>query len=137
MIARMDEAKLAYSNSRSWIIFMSKFQSFAKRLNTRPVMWTLIVGISVYTIAFWVTVLAFIVGNSPVYEFGFIFSGSLVMAYHWTISRYLTGSMAAQAIQLGLGLTLVMSAMGLIGAVTHHKAYEWINGLLYLSLIHI
>lgn len=53
------------------------------------------------------------------------------MGYHWLMSRYIRNSKASQFIQLMLGLILVSAVIGLIGASTHLKAYEFINEWLY------
>lgn len=110
---------------------MNRFDSFLGLLNLRPLLWTVSLGVAVYLIAFCVTVLTMATKVSPLFEIAFIFSGSLVMAYHWIMSRFLTGSPLGQIIQLCLGMALVIVTMAINGAVIHHKAYEWINNLIY------
>ena len=110
---------------------MNRLDSFVALLNKRPLAWTVSLGTAVYLAAFFMIVLAMVSRVSPLFEIGFILSGSLVLAYHWTISRFLNGSPLSQLIQLSLGFALVLVTMVINGAVIHHKAYEWINSLLY------
>ena len=110
---------------------MNRFDSFVVLLNARPLAWTVSLGVAVYLAAFFMTVLAMATRVSPLFEIGFVLSGSLVMAYHWIMSRFLTGSSLSQFVQLSLGLALILMTMAINGAVIHHKAYEWINNLIY------
>ena len=110
---------------------MSALDKFTSRLNASPIMWTLGLGVTVYFCAFWLAVLAMFPPFPSIFEVGFLSAGALVMAYHWAMSRYITGSTLAQGIQLAFGLTLVSMSMLLIGATMHHKSYEWFNTWLY------
>lgn len=110
---------------------MNRFDSFVGMLNARPLVWTVSLGVAVYVAGFFMTLLAMATRVSPFFEIGFVLSGSLVIAYHWIMSRFLTGSPLSQLIQLSLGLVLVLTTMAINGAVIHHNAYEWINRLLY------
>jgi hypothetical protein len=53
------------------------------------------------------------------------------MAYHWTMSHYITDSAIGQVIQVEFGIGLTSISMLLIGAAMHDKAYELVNGYLY------
>lgn len=110
---------------------MTALDKFTARLNTSPIIWTLGLGVIVYFCAFWLAVLGMFARFPLIFEVGFLLAGMLVMGYHWTMSRYITGSKLAQGIQLAFGLTLVSMSMLLIGATTHHKAYEWVNAWLF------
>lgn len=110
---------------------MTALDKFTSRLNASPIMWTLGLGVTVYFCAFWLAVLAMFPPFPSIFEVGFLSAGALVMAYHWAMSRYLTSSRIAQVIQVLFGFSLICTAMLLIGAVMHVKAYEWINTWLY------
>lgn len=114
---------------------MSALNRFIERLNQKPILWSLGLGVTVYFCAFWLAVLGLFERFPLSFEIGFLSAGSLVMAYHWAMSRYLTtGSKLAQFIHLSLGLALVAASMALIGATTHMKAYEWLGTWLWTSL---
>ena len=110
---------------------MTVLDKFIERLNQKPILWSLGLGATVYFCAFWLAVLGMFERFPLSFEIGFLSAGSLVMAYHWTMSRYLRDSTIAQAIQLLFGFTLVAFSMFLIGAATHDKAYEFVNLWLY------
>ena len=110
---------------------MTALDKFIERLNHRPILWSLGLGVTVYFCAFWLAVLGMFPRFPLIFEVGFLSAGALVMAYHWAMSRYITGSTLAQGIQLAFGLTLVSMSMLLIGATMHHKSYEWFNTWLY------
>ena len=105
---------------------MTALDKFIERLNRNPILWSLGLGISVYFCAFWLAVLGMFERFPLSFEIGFLSAGSLVMAYHWAMSRYLTESKLAQFVHLSFGLVLVSASMALIGATTHIKAYEWL-----------
>ncbi|MDC1239883.1 hypothetical protein N8Z80_02465 [Litorivicinus sp.] len=102
---------------------------FIARLNQRPILWTVSAGILTYFCAFTLSIVSF--WYQGFFELGFLVGGTAVMGYHWLMSRYIRGSKASQFIQLMLGLILVSAVIGLIGASTHLKAYEFINEWLY------
>ena len=110
---------------------MTALDKFIERLNHRPILWSLGLGVTVYFCAFWLAVLGMFPRFPLIFEVGFLSAGALVMAYHWAMSRYITGSKLAQGIQLAFSLSLVSMSMFLIGAITHHKAYEFVNSWLY------
>ena len=105
-------------------------ERFIKKLNDRPIIWTLSLGITIYFCAFWLAVLGML-GPFPLsFESGFISAGMLVMTYHWLMSRYIIESKTAQLIQITFGFCLISLSMFLIGAMMHEKAYEWLNAWL-------
>ena len=110
---------------------MTALDRFIERLNHNPILWSLGLGVTIYLCAFWLAVLGMFARFPLIFEVGFLSAGMLVMGYHWTMSRYIKGSKLAQGMQLAFGLTLVSMSMFLIGATTHHKAYEWVNAWLY------
>ena len=111
---------------------MSALDKFIERLNRKPILWTVSLGLIVYCCAFWISVFAMFPSITPLFEIGFLFAGSLVMAYHWAMSRYLRASKIAHYIHLSLGLALVTASMVLIGATTHVKSYDWLTQFLFL-----
>ena len=110
---------------------MIALDKFIERLNHKPVLWSLGLGATVYFCAFWLAVLGMFPRFPLIFEVGFLSAGALVMAYHWAMSRYIRGSKLAQGIQLAFSLSLVSMSMFLIGAITHQKAYEFVNSWLY------
>ena len=110
---------------------MIALDKFIERLNHKPVLWSLGLGATVYFCAFWLAVLGMFERFPLSFELGFLSAGSLVMAYHWTMSRYITASNIAQVIQVAFGIGLISISMLLIGAAMHDKAYEWLNTYLY------
>jgi hypothetical protein len=110
---------------------MNALDKFIERLNRNPIVWSLGLGISVYFCAFWLAVLGMFERFPLSFEIGFLSAGSLVMVYHWTMSRYITASTIGQAIQVAFGIGLISISMLLIGAAMHDKAYEWVNGYLF------
>ena len=110
---------------------MIALDRFIERLNRNPILWSLGLGISVYFCAFWLAVLGMFERFPLSFEIGFLSAGSLVMAYHWAMSRYVTASTIAQIIQLSFGISLISISMLLLGAAMHDKAYEWVNALLF------
>ena len=106
---------------------MIALDKFTSRLNASPIIWTLGLGVTVYFCAFWLAVLGMFARFPLIFEVGFLTAGSLVMGYHWLMSRYIKSSNLAQFVQLAFGLTLVSLSMLLIGASIHNKAYEWVN----------
>ena len=110
---------------------MTALVKFIERLNRHPILWSLGLGISVYFCAFWLAVLGMFERFPLSFELGFLSAGSLVMAYHWAMSRYITGSNIAQLIQVLFGIGLISISMLLIGAALHDKAYEWVNAMLF------
>ena len=110
---------------------MAALDKFIERLNRNPVLWSLVLGVLSYFCAFWLAVLGMFERFPLSFEIGFLSAGSLIMAYHWMMSRFISDSKVAQAIQLCLGMTLVSISMLLVGAATHAKAYEFINRWLY------
>ena len=112
---------------------MIALDKFTSRLNASPIIWTLGLGMTVYFCAFWLAVLGMFARFPLIFEVGFLSAGSLVMAYHWVMSRYLADSKLAQFIHLSFGLALVGASMALIGATTHMKAYEWLGTWLWTS----
>ena len=111
---------------------MSALDKFIERLNRKPILWTVSLGLIIYCCAFWLSVFAVLPAITPLFEIGFLFAGSLVMAYHWAMSRYLTESKLAQFVHLCFGLALVSASMALIGATTHIKSYDWLTQILFL-----
>ncbi|MDA7749474.1 hypothetical protein N8913_04130 [Litoricola sp.] len=112
---------------------MTALDRFIERLNRNPILWSLGLGIGVYFCAFWLAVLGMFERFPLSFEIGFLSAGSLVMAYHWAISRYIIASNIAQFIQVAFGIGLISISMFLIGAAMHDKAYEWVNVLLFSS----
>ena len=110
---------------------MTALDRFIERLNRNPILWSLGLGISVYFCAFWLAVLGMFERFPLSFEVGFLSAGSLVMAYHWAMSRYITASTTAQLIQMSFGLALVSLSMMLIGATMHDKTWEWVNQMIY------
>ena len=110
---------------------MTALDRLIERLNRNPILWSLGLGISVYFCAFWLAVLGMFERFPLSFEIGFLSAGSLVIAYHWAMARYINTSIIGQVIQISFGLCLVTASMMLIGATTHHRAYEWVNGWLY------
>jgi hypothetical protein len=111
---------------------MTTLDKFIARLNQKPMLWTLALGLIVYFCAFWISVFAMFPSITPLFEIGFLFAGSLVVAYHWAMSRYLAESKLAQIVHLCFGLVLVTASMALIGATTHVKSYDWLTQWLFL-----
>ena len=111
---------------------MTALDNFIERLNARPILWTLGLGVTIYFLAFWLAVLGMFPRFPLIFEVGFLSAGILVMGYHWAMSRYLAESKLAQSIHLCFGLALVSSSMALIGATTHVKSYDWLTRLLFL-----
>jgi len=111
---------------------MTALDKFIERLNCNPVLWSLGLGVLVYFCAFWLAVLGMFPSTTPVFEIGFLLAGSIVIGYHWAMSRYLAESKLAQLIHLSFGLALVSASMALIGATTHVKSYDWLTQLLFL-----
>ena len=109
---------------------MTALDKFIERLNHKPVLWSLGLGATVYFCAFWVAVLGMFPRFPLIFEVGFLSAGALVMAYHWTMSRYITVNTIAQVIQVAFGIGLISISMLLIGAAMHDKAYEWVNSWL-------
>ena len=112
---------------------MPALDKFIERLNQKPILWSLGLGVVVYFCAFWLAVLGMFERFPLSFEIGFLSAGSLVMAYHWAMSRYITASNIAQVIQVAFGIGLISISMLLIGAAIHDKAYEWVNSLLSSS----
>jgi len=110
---------------------MTALDRYIERLNRNPILWSLGLGISIYFCAFWLAVLGMFERFPLSFEIGFLSAGSLVIAYHWSMARYINASIVGQVIQISFGLCLVIASMMLIGATTHHKAYAWVNGWLY------
>ena len=110
---------------------MSVLDRFIERLNHQPVLWSLGLGLTVYFCSFWLAVLGMFERFPLSFEIGFLSAGSMVIAYHWAMSRYLRDSSTAQAIQLLLAFILVAISMLLIGASVHDKAYEFVNSWFY------
>ena len=110
---------------------MSALNRFIERLNRNPVLWSLGLGVLVYFCAFWLAVLGMLERFPLGFEIGFLSAGALVMAYHWTMSRYITDSIIGQVIQVAFGIGLISISMFLVGAALHDKAYEWLNTYLY------
>lgn len=111
---------------------MIALNNLVERLNRKPILWAVCLGLIAYLSAFILSVLSILSPTSPVFEIAFLFAGSIVMGYHWVMSRYITASITAQVIQISFGMTLVSISMFLIGASTHQKAYEWVNTLLHV-----
>lgn len=109
---------------------MTALDKFIEHLNQKPILWSLGLGATVYFCAFWLAVLGMFERFPLSFEVGFLSAGSLVMAYHWAMSRYIVTSKTAQGIQISLGIGLVSISMLLIGAAMHDKAYEWVNAVL-------
>ena len=110
---------------------MTALDKFIERLNHRPILWSLGLGVTVYFCAFWLAVLGMFPRFPLIFEVGFLLAGMLVMGYHWAMSRYLAESKLAQIIHLSFGLALVSTSMALIGATTHIKSYDWLTKLLF------
>ena len=110
---------------------MTALDRLIERLNRNPILWSLGLGISVYFCAFWLAVLGMFERFPLSFEIGFLSAGSLVMAYHWAMARYITASTIAQLTQVLFGIGLISVSMLLIGAAMHDKAYEWLNTYLY------
>lgn len=108
---------------------MAALDKFIERSNCKPILWSLVL---VYLCAFWLAVLGMFERFPLSFEIGFLSAGSLVMGYHWAMSRYITASTIAQLIQVLFGIGLISVSMLLIGAAMHDKAYEWVNNLLFL-----
>ena len=104
---------------------------FIERLNQKPILWSLGLGVLVYFCAFWLAVLGMFERFPLSFEVGFLSAGALVMGYHWAMSRYITANTLAQVIQISFGIGLISISMLLIGAAMHDKAYEWLNAWLF------
>ena len=104
---------------------------FIERLNRKPILWTIGLGLTVYFCAFCLAVFAMFPNFPLIFEVGFLTAGSLVMSYHWAMSRYLVECRLAQFIHLSFGLGLVSASMALVGATTHIKSYDWLTKLLF------
>ena len=110
---------------------MIALDKFIESLNRKPIFWSLGLGVTVYFCAFWLAVLGMFERFPLSFEIGFLSAGSLVMAYHWAMSRYITANTIAQFIQVALGIGLISISMILIGAAMHDRAYEWVHLYLY------
>ena len=110
---------------------MTVLDKFIERLNQKPIFWSLGLGVFIYLFAIWLAVLGMFKRFPLSFEIGFLSAGALVMAYHWTMSRYITASTIGQVIQVAFGIGLISISMLLIGATMHDKAYEWVNTLLF------
>jgi hypothetical protein len=119
---------LSDQSSTSSMVVLDKF---IERLNYKLILWSLGLGATVYFCAFWLAVLGMFERFPLSFEIGFISAGSLVMSYHWAMSRYIMDSTIAQLIQVLFGIGLISVSMLLIGAAMHDKAYEWLNTYLY------
>lgn len=92
----------------------SLFQRFVDALNRRPLVWTIGLLVPVYLVSF---ILAF-AGlaaephlYSPLISFiCLLVAAFLVMAYHWTMSRYQRTSNLAQCIQFIAGLVPIVGS---------------------------
>lgn len=110
---------------------MIALNNLVERLNRKPVLWAVCLGLITYLSAFLISVLSTLSSTTPVFEIGFLSAGSIVMGYHWAMSRYMQSNTLGQVIQISFGVALLTLVMAFIGATTHIKAYEVINEVLF------
>ena len=102
-----------------------------EKLNARPILWALFLGVSLYICAFWLAILGMFERFPLSFEIGFVSAGIVVMGYHWAMSRFIIKSKVAQVLQMSFGLALVSFSMMLIGAAMQDKTYQWVNRWLF------
>lgn len=86
---------------------MLALDKFIERLNHRPILWSLGLDVLIYFCAFWLAVLGMFERFPLSFEIGFLSAGSLVMGYHWAMSRYIVDSTIAQPTQVLFGIGLI------------------------------
>ena len=100
------------------------FDNFITKLNHRPILWTLSLGILAYASSFFFAVFVWATGIPIAFELGFYLAGTLVVAYHFVMSRYQTTSKIAQAIQLFFAYILITMTTAMVGVSTFQKGYQ-------------
>ena len=90
------------------------FNKFVTMLNHRPILWTLSLGILAYSSSFLFAVLVWARGVPIAFELGFYLAGTLVVAYHFVMSRYQTTSKIAQIIQLSFAYVLITMTTAMV-----------------------
>ena len=96
---------IALNHIRSW---------FFGVLNRRPLLTTILSGLLVYLIAVGLSVLAVIVAHYGwLYSFACLLGASLVLAYHWIMSRYQTTSWFAQLLHMSVALFFMWIALAM------------------------
>lgn len=108
------------------------FEKFIVKLNQRPLIWTLGLGVLAYASSFVFAVFVWALGIPIGFEIGFFLAATLVIAYHFVMSRYQTTSKLAQIIQLAFAYVLVALTTAMVGVTTFQKGYQsladWIYG---------
>ena len=83
-------------------------------LNRSPLITTIVSGLLVYLIAVGLSVLAVIVADYGwLYSFACLLGASLVLAYHWIMSRYQTTSWLAQLVHMSAALFFMWIALAM------------------------
>lgn len=83
-------------------------------LNRRPLLITFLSGLFVYLIAIGLSVVAVIVADYGwLYSFACLLGASLVLAYHWIMSRYQTTNWFAQILHLSVALFFMWIALAM------------------------
>ena len=107
-------------------------ETFIVKLNQRPIISTLGLGALAYVSSFLFSVLVWATGIPVAFEIGFFIAGTLILAYHFVMSRYQTTSKFAQIIQLAFAYVLITLTTAMIGVTTFQKGYQgladWIFG---------
>ena len=95
--------------------FVSKLWFWYLRvINRRPLVATALSGILVYFVALAAAVLAVIVADyGLLYSFTCVVAASLVLAFHWVMSRYQTESVLAQFMHLSGALVFMWLALAM------------------------
>lgn len=101
------------------------------RLNQRPVLISICIGVLIYACAFLVASIGVITERFLLGESLFLMSGVMIIGYHWVMSRFISASVIAQVTHLSFALILVTVVMILVSAVLHNKSYEAINQWLF------
>ena len=87
---------------------------FITVLNRRPLLITILTGIAVYFVALVASVIAVIVSDYGIlYSLVCLVGATLVLGYHWVMSRYQTVSVVAQFIHLSGALFFMWIALAL------------------------
>jgi len=87
---------------------------FIRVLNRNPWLTTIISGLLVYLIAIGLSVVAVIVADYGwLYSFACLLGASLVLGYHWILSRYQTTSWFAQLLHMAGALFFMWIALAM------------------------
>ena len=95
--------------------FVSRFWFwYLQVINRRPLVTTALCGIVVYFVALAAAVVAVVVADyGLLYSFTCVVAASLVLAYHWVMSRYQTESVLAQLMHLSGALIFMWLALAM------------------------